>query len=87
MCTAPMAGKRLWLPPIARYRSRDLMRFFRADTAFAIPELYETLEAEGSFYTIRLKGNAVLQEAVAHLLKRPVGRPPNYVRRFYHDFE
>ena len=64
-------------PAIARYRSRDLMRFFRADAAFAIPELYEKLEAEGSFYTIRLKGNAVLQEAVAHLLKRPVGRPPS----------
>jgi hypothetical protein len=74
-------------PVIARYRTRDLMRFFRADAAFAIPELYEMLEAESYFYAIRLKGNAVLQQAVAHLLKRPVGRPPNYVRRFYHDFE
>ena len=72
---------------IARYKKRDLMRFFRADAAFAIPELYGMLEAEGYFYTIRLKGNAVLQEAVAHRLKRPVGRPPDYVRRFYHDFE
>ena len=45
------------------------------------------MEAEGYFYAIRLKGNSVLQNAVAHLLKRPVGRPPNYVRRFYHDFE
>ena len=63
-------------PVMARYTGRDLMRFFRADSAFAIPELYETLEAEGYFYTIRLKGNKVLQEAVAHLLKRPVGRPP-----------
>ena len=72
---------------IARYRNRDLMRFFRADAAFAIPELYEMLEAESYFYTIRLKGNAVLQEAVSHLLKRPVRRPPYYVRRFYHDFE
>lgn len=33
------------------------------------------------------KGDAVPQEAIAHLLKRPVGRPPNYVRRFHHDFE
>ena len=32
------------------------MRFFRADAAFAIPELYEVLEKEGYFYTIRLKG-------------------------------
>lgn len=45
------------------------------------------LEAEGYVYVIRLKGNAVLQKAVAHLLKRPVGRPPNYLRRFYHGFE
>lgn len=74
-------------PVIARYKERDLMRFFRADAAFAIPVLYEMLEAEGYFYAIRLKGNTVLQDAVAHLLKRPVGRPPNYVRRFYHDFE
>lgn len=65
-------------PVIARYADRHLMRFFRADAAFAIPELYEMLEAEGYFYAIRLKGNNVLREAVAHLLKRPVGRPPNY---------
>ncbi len=79
--------KEVLAPVIARYKSRDLMRFFRADAAFAIPELYEMLEAEGYFYAIRLKGNAVLQEAISHLLKRPVGRPPNYVRRFYYDFE
>ena len=72
---------------IARYKGRDLMRFFRADATFALPELYKMLEAEGYFHTIRLKGNNVLQEAVAHLLKRPVGRPSNTVRRFYHDVE
>ena len=79
--------KEVLAPVIARYKTRDLMRFFRADAAFAIPELYKTLEAESYFYAIRLKGNAVLQEAISHLLKRPVGRPPNYLRRFYHDFE
>ena len=47
---------------IARYKGRDLMRFFRADAAFALPKLYEMLEAEGYFHTIRLKGNNVLQE-------------------------
>ena len=64
-----------------------MLRVFRADAAFGIPELKKTLEAEGYFYAIRPKGNAVLQEAVAHPLKCPVGRPPNYVRRFYHNFE
>jgi hypothetical protein len=74
-------------PVIARYADRHLMRFFRADAAFAIPDLYEMLEAEGYFYAIRLRTNRILQGKVAHLLKRPVGRPPNYVRRIYGDFE
>ena len=52
------------------------MRVFRANAAFAMPELYDMLEEEGYFCVIRLKGNAVLQQAVAHLLNRPVGRPP-----------
>ena len=76
--------KKVLAPAIAGYKTRELMRFFRADAAFATPELYDTLEAESYFYAI---GNAVLKEAISHLLKRPVGRPPNYVRRFYHDFE
>jgi hypothetical protein len=29
----------------------------------------------------------VLQRRIVHELKRPVGRPPNYVRRLYADFE
>ena len=59
------------------------MAFFRGDAAFALPDLYEFLEAEGYKYTIRLKANTILQEPVAHLLKRPVGRPPNHVQRFH----
>jgi hypothetical protein len=34
-------------PVIARSADRHLMRFFRADAAFAIPDLYKMLEAEG----------------------------------------
>jgi len=60
-------------PVITCYAQRNLMRFFRADAAFAIPKLYEMLEAEGYFYAIRLRTNRVLQGKVAHLLKRPVG--------------
>ena len=41
------------------------------------PDVYEFLEAEGYTHAIRLKANAVLQESIAHLLSRPVGRPPN----------
>ena len=63
------------------------MRFFRADAAFAIPELHEMPEADGYFYAIRLRAKLILPGKVAHLLKRPVGRPPNHVRRLYGDFE
>ena len=63
-------------PVIARYRERRLPLWFRGDAAFAKPELYELLEAEGIGYAIRLPANAVLQERIGHLLTRPVGRPP-----------
>ena len=32
------------------------------------------------------KANAVLQGRIGHLLNRPVGRPPNHVRRFHANF-
>jgi Transposase DDE domain group 1 len=44
------------------------------------------LEAEGYGYVIRLPANAVLQRRIAHLLTRPVGRPPHEVRRSYASF-
>jgi hypothetical protein len=73
-------------PVVARYRDKTLRRYFRADAAFASPEVYEFVEAEDFKYAIRLPANKVLQESVAHLLKRPVGRPPNDVRRYYASF-
>jgi len=73
-------------PVVARYRERNLRRYFRGDAAFAAPDIYEFLEAEGFLYAIRLKANAILQECIAHLLTRPVGRPPNHVRRYYASF-
>ena len=71
---------------MARYRERDLRRYFRADAAFANPEVYEFLEAEGYKYTIRLPVNRILQERIGYLLKRPVGRPPITIRRYYASF-
>ncbi len=73
-------------PVVARYRDSVKRRYFRADAAFASPEVYEFLEVEGYGYVIRLPANAVLQRRIAHLLKRPVGRPPHEVRRFYASF-
>src|ERR687885_705276 len=73
-------------PVVARYRHQMKRRSFRGDAAFANPEIYEFLEAEGFKYTIRLPANAVLQASIAWLLKRPVGRPPHEVRRYYASF-
>ena len=73
-------------PVVERYRERNLRRYFRGDAAFALPDLYEFLEAENYKYVIRLKANKVFQECIAHLLTRPVGRPPNHVRRYYASF-
>src|SRR5215212_3801772 len=73
-------------PVIARYRTTMKRRYFRADAGFASPEVYELLEAEDYGYVIRLPANAVLQRKIAFLLKRPVGRPPLEVRRYYANF-
>jgi hypothetical protein len=75
-------------PVIALYPKRDLMRFFRADAAYARPAIYARLEEAGYFYAIRLPVNNVLREKIAHRLTRPVGRPSlTKVKRFQEDFE
>jgi hypothetical protein len=73
-------------PIVARYRDRDLPRSFRADAAFASPDVYEFLEAEDFEYAIRLPSNDVLQREIVPLLTRPVGRPSNAPVVWYHDF-
>ena len=80
-------GWRLVLEPvIARYRDTVKRLYFRGDAAFANPEIYEFLEAEGIGYTIRLPANSVLQNRIGYLLRRPVGRPPHEVRRSFASF-
>ena len=74
-------------PVVARYRDDDLERFLRGDAAFANPEVYSFLEAEGYCYAIRLPANAVLYRHVEHLLTRPVGRPPNKPIVLYASFK
>ena len=61
-------------PVVTRYRTTTKRHLFRGDAAFALPELYEFLEAEGYGYAIRLKANAVLQGRIGHLVKRPATR-------------
>ena len=73
-------------PVVVRYKGRKVRLYFRGDAAFASPEIYEYLEAEDFLYAIRLPTNPILQKSIAHLLTRPVGRPPNHVRRYYASF-
>ena len=73
-------------PVVARYRDLDIRRFFRGDAAFARPELYEYLEAEGYLYAVRLPANAVLYREIEALLTRPVGRPSNKPVVWHYDF-
>src|SRR5512147_621480 len=78
--------RRVLLPVIARYREMKIPKFFRGDAAFASPKLFRLLEAERYWYAIRLKANAVLERHIAHLMKRPVGRPSKKPKVFYHSF-
>ena len=59
---------------------------FRADAAFAKPELYDYLESKHIGYAIRLPSNAVLQREVVHLLVRPTEWPFQKPIVSYHDF-
>ena len=63
------------LPEIERQQKQDKDIVVRADAAFAKPELYEALEKRHVKYAIRIPSNDTLEQAVAELLRRPVGRP------------
>jgi len=65
----------LLLPEIERQQKLDKEVVFRADAAFANPEVYEALEERGVKYAIRIPANDSLERDIAELLPRPVGRP------------
>jgi len=73
-------------PVVKRYKERGVGLYFRGDAAFASPDIYEYLESKEILYAIRLPVNSTLQNSIAHMLTRPVGRPPNNVQRFYESF-
>jgi hypothetical protein len=74
------------LAVVERYEKRQVRLYVRGDAAFAAPGLYDYLESEGVLYAIRIKTNKLLQEHVAHLLRRPAGRPSNHICRYYASF-
>ncbi len=78
--------RRVLIPVIARYRDLKIPKFFRGDAAFASPKLFRLLEEESYWYAIRLKANTVPERNIAHLLKRPVGRPSKKPKVFCHSF-
>jgi len=63
------------LPEIERQRQNGKEVVFRADAAFAKPEIYEALEERGVKYAVRLPANENLERDIEELLTRPVGRP------------
>jgi hypothetical protein len=65
----------LLLPEIERQQRMGKEIAFRADAAFAKPEIYEALEERGVKYAIRIPANHNLERDIAERLPRPVGRP------------
>src|ERR1039458_9433785 len=65
----------LLLPEIERQQKLGKEVVFRADAAFAKPEIYEALEERGVKYAIRIPSNDSLERDISELLTRPVGRP------------
>ena len=73
-------------PVVERYLTAAVRLLFRADAAFAKPEIYDYLEARNIGYAIRLRSNQVLQREIAPRLIRPKEwlSPKPIVS--YHDF-
>ena len=76
----------LLLPEIERQQKQGKEVVFRADAAFAKPEIYEALEERGVKYAIRIPANDNLERDIAELLTRPVGRPSHKPVVWYKSF-
>ena len=61
-------------PVVKRYQEKGVRLLFRADAAFAKPEVYEYLESRDTGYAMRLPANEVLQGNIRHLLKAARGQ-------------
>ena len=76
----------LLLPEIERQQKLGKEVVFRADAAFAKPEIYEALEERSAKYAIRIPSNDSLERDIAELLTRPVGRPSHKPLARYKSF-
>ena len=62
-------------PEIERQQAEGKEIAFRAEAAFAKPEIYEALKERGVKYALRGPANETLERDIAELLNRPVGQP------------
>jgi Transposase DDE domain group 1 len=76
----------LLLPEIERQQKQGKDVVFRADAAFAKPEIYEALEERGVKYAVRIPSNDSLERDINELLTRPVGRPSHKPVVWYKSF-
>jgi hypothetical protein len=76
----------LLLPEIERRQKLGKEVVFRADAAFAKPEIYEALEERGAKYAIRIPANGNLERDINELLTRPIGRPSHKPVVWYKGF-
>ena len=65
----------LLVPEIERQQAGGKRVAFRADAAFAKPEIYDTLEQRDVDYVIRMPANKSLELEIEDILFRPPGRP------------
>jgi hypothetical protein len=65
----------LLLPEIECLQTEGKQITFRADAAFAKPEIYDALEERGVDYVIRIPANRSLELEIEDILFRPPGRP------------
>jgi hypothetical protein len=76
----------LLLPEVERQQKLGKEVVFRADAAFAKPEICEALEERGVKYAIRIPANENVERDIAELLTRPVGRPSQKPVVWYRGF-
>ncbi len=68
-------GKSGYSPEIDRQQAAGTRVVFRADAAFAKPEIYDPLEQRDVDYAIRMPANKSLELEIEDILFRPPGRP------------
>lgn len=74
----------LLIPEIKRQQKLGKEVVFRADAAFAKPDIYEALEKRGVKYAIRIPANDSLERDIAELLTQPVLQPARITARQCH---